>query len=279
MFGGICCTCPCSICTLCLSIFAIGLLLCVIATIIVLLKIPSKTTIATTITTVTTSTTSTTTTVTTTTTTVTTTTTTVTTSTTSTTSTITSTTAQATVAITRAGDSIVEVYNTVAGSSTGGKGYSLGGEGASSAIDNSTSSKYLNFGYRGISPPPSSTAEFYQPGAGTGYYVTPAIGSASVATTVLFATANDFRNRDPISMTLEGTNATGTALDLGSSWTLIYSGPTGIDPIIDPGRMTYVTQQVFSNTIAYRSYRLLITAQQGNGSGVQYSEAQIYGYI
>jgi hypothetical protein len=137
------------------------------------------------------------------------------------------------------------------------------------------STKYLNFGYQG-----TNGAVLVNPGVGTGFYVTPNISNASVAISLLFATANDYPNRDPITVTLEGTNATGTgALDLGSSWTLIYSGPTGIDLIIVPARSTYVPQQNFSNTIAYMSYRLLVTSQRNLSDAVQYAEAEIKGYI
>jgi hypothetical protein len=86
-------------------------------------------------------------------------------------------------------------------------------------------------------------------------------------------------NRDPITITLEGSNATGgVALTLGSSWPLIYNGSTGINSTSAPGRATYVTQQNFSNTIPYASYRLLVTLQRGNDTAVQYSESQIIGY-
>jgi hypothetical protein len=115
------------------------------------------------------------------------------------------------------------------------------------------------------------------PGVGTGFYVTPSISNASIAISLLFATANDAPNRDPITVTLEGSNV--NALDVGSSWTLIYNGSTGISLTVDPGRTQYVARQNFSNTIAYRSYRLLVTSHRGPEWGLQYSEAQIIGYI
>ncbi len=69
------------------------------------------------------------------------------------------------------------------------------------------------------------------------------------------------------------------ALNSGSSWTLIYSGPTDINASVDPGRLTYVTQQNFSNTIAFSSDRFLVTSKRGTDDSVQYSEACIIGYI
>jgi hypothetical protein len=176
--------------------------------------------------------------------------------------------------ITRAGDNIVGLYNTAAGGSTGGKNglFSTSAEYPDKAIDNLTSTKYFNYGMGG-----GSNTVINAPGVGTGFYVTPAISNTSVAISLCFATGNDRPNRDPITVTLEGSNS--NALDNGSSWTLIYSGPTGISATIDPGRMQYVPQQNFSNIIAYQSYRLLVTSQRGPEWAVQYSEAEIIGYV
>ncbi|CAF3877715.1 unnamed protein product, partial [Rotaria sp. Silwood1] len=197
-------------------------------------------------------------------------------STTSTTTSVTTTTARLLVNITQPGDSIVGICNTIAGGSTGGSNVNYpSSENPPTAIDGSLSTKYLNFGDSSSGCSGSSS-----PGINTGFYVTPTISSASVAVGLRFATAGDTPNRDPITVTLEGTNATGTtALNLGSSWTLIYSGSTGISSSTDPGRQTYVSQQSFSNTIAFKSYRLLITSKRGTDNSVQYAEAHIIGYI
>ncbi|CAF3074528.1 unnamed protein product [Rotaria sp. Silwood2] len=148
-------------------------------------------------------------------------------------------------AITRPGDTIVEVYNTTAGASTGGKNgrYSATIEQPDQAIDNSTSTEYFNFGgtgdYNLVAP---------APGVDTGFYVTPAITYASIAISLLFATTNDSSNSDPITVALEESNV--DTLDNGLSWTLIYNGSTGISFIVNPDRMVYVAKQNFSNTIS-----------------------------
>ena len=139
------------------------------------------------------------------------------------------------------------------------------------AIDGSLHTKYLNYGNHG-----SMLVSIFQPGMNSGFYVTPSISSASIARGLLFATANDAPGRDPITVTLEGTNS--TALNSSSSWTLIYKGSTGISASTIPSRYTYGDLQTFSNTVAYKSYRLLITSQRGYGDSVQYSEAHIMGY-
>ncbi len=64
-------------------------------------------------------------------------------------------------------------------------------------------------------------------------------------------------------------------LHMGSNWTLIYNGSTGISADAEPSRFTYGTQQTFSNTMAFISYLLLITSQRGSDLDVQHSEAHL----
>ncbi|CAF1478968.1 unnamed protein product, partial [Rotaria sordida] len=180
-------------------------------------------------------------------------------------------------AITRTGDPIIGICNTIAGGSTiGGSGNNYpAAEYPPNAIDGNINTKYLNFG-------DGSTGCYGSapPGINTGFYITPTISNATVAIGLLFATSNDFPTRDPTTVTLEGTNETSTtALNSGASWTLIYNGSTGIDSYIDSNRLTYVSRQNFSNTMAFSSYRLLVTAKRGVSNSVQYAEAHIMGYI
>ena len=101
-----------------------------------------------------------------------------------------------------------------------------------------------------------------------------------VVTGIQFATANDQPTRDPITMALEGSNvANPSLLSQGSSWILIYTGPTGISNTAIPSRTTYVDPQYFSNTVRYTSYRLIMTSQRGYSSNLQYSEAHLLGYL
>ena len=174
----------------------------------------------------------------------------------------------ASVVITRSDDYIMGLYNTRAGGSTGGKNgsYSALDEYPARAIDNSTETKYLNFGAKLLT---------LTSGTDTGFYVTPSISNASRVVTLRFATGNDLEQRDPLAVTLEGTNS--TSLDIGSSWTLIYNGSTGLES--NPGRKRYGVQQNFTNTIRYASYRLLVTSKRGIASAVQYSEVQIIGFV
>ena len=137
------------------------------------------------------------------------------------------------------------------------------------ACDNSVFTKTLNFG-------PCNSDSGSVPGCGleTGIYVT-SIRSASLATGLQFCTGNDLPERDPTMITLEGSNGTSANLVLGSSWTLIYRGPTGLD--IDPDRFGCGTRVSFSNTMAFKSYRMLVTAKRANINCVQYSEFKLLG--
>jgi hypothetical protein len=140
----------------------------------------------------------------------------------------------------------------------------------SNAIDNNSLTKYTNFGNGTL-----STSSITQ-GCYTGFYVTPSIGS-SILKAIQFVTGNDNTNRDPITITIEGTNLT-SLLTIGDSWTLIYSGSSGLDT--DPGRNSLGIEQIFNNnTIAYTSYRLLVTTKRASGVAVQYSEAILLGYF
>ena len=169
---------------------------------------------------------------------------------------------------------VAGLFDTSAGGSTVGSNgrYSPSAEEPPMAFDNITATKYLNFGGTG-----GHDQTLIQPGVGSGFYVTPSVSNASVAIGLLFSTTNDLPNRDPLTVTLEGSNS--DSLDSASSWTLIYTGPTGINATIDPGRQIHAPPQYFYNAVAYRSYRLLVTSQRGNDSSVQYAEAQIIGYV
>ncbi len=175
--------------------------------------------------------------------------------------------------ITQAGDPIYAIWNTTAGgNSTASNSDQTGGAYGllpANAIDNSIYSKYLNFG-NGSESESSATK-----GVGTGFYVTPSMG-ASILTGLYIGTAEDAPERDPMSITIEGSNATEDALTLGSSWTLIYSGTSGV--ATDPGRNAWGSLvSLASNSTSYTSYRLLITGQRDVSNCMQYGEVAFKG--
>jgi len=77
---------------------------------------------------------------------------------------------------------------------------------------------------------------------------------------------------------LEGSNDTGSALTLGTSWTLLYSGDTGLVPF-SVTRLAWGDIQNFTNTIAFTAYRMIITSQRGIDYCVQFAEMNLYGYL
>jgi hypothetical protein len=78
------------------------------------------------------------------------------------------------------------------------------------AMDNSTATTYLNFGQTG-----GSNFVAYGTGTGTDFSVTPSICNSTVACGLLFAAANDSLNRDLLTATLEGSNASMLMLAIG----------------------------------------------------------------
>ena len=90
-----------------------------------------------------------------------------------------------------------------------------------------------------------------------------------------FITTTNTYNRDPMKLTIEGSNLVGSALTLGSSWTLIYNGTTGLD--IDPGRTQPGVQQILNGNVSpFSSYRFIITKKRYIDTCVNYAEIELY---
>ena len=95
--------------------------------------------------------------------------------------------------------------------------------------------------------------------------------------TVFTCAGNDQPPRDPLTVTIEGSNEPTSALILGSSWTLIYNGSTGLDT--DPGRYNFgVIQNLTNNLVWYKSYRFLFISKRNSSDAIQYGEVELYGY-
>ena len=170
---------------------------------------------------------------------------------------------------------ITGIYDTVAGgnSTTAGVGGNTPGcypegEAPLYAIDGQTSTKYLaygNFNTSGTGTPG---------GVNTGLYFT--LNSTATVNTIRFATANDSSGRDPLTITLEGSNANSNDLGLGSSWHTLWSGVTGLAALSEVYG-TYGDYETFSNTTAYQSYRILVTEVRSTTAGMtQFSEVQLF---
>jgi hypothetical protein len=195
--------------------------------------------------------------------------------------------ALAQVRITRAGDPIVGIWNTTIGGNstastagTANAGQFPTNEAPANAIDGrylnlpapNGATKYLNFGTGGGGGVSAITK-----GIGTGYYVTPAI-TPSIINGIQVATANDSPNRDPLTVSLEGSNATGADLALGSSWTVIDDSiDLGIGT--NPGRYTLGPLVTIANTTPYTSYRVLVQSQRGSDNSTQYGELNLFAAV
>jgi alpha-L-fucosidase 2 len=89
-----------------------------------------------------------------------------------------------------------------------------------------------------------------------------------------FATANDMPDRDPLSITIEGSNDPNAGRAGGNGFTLLYEGPTGLAR--DPGRRQWGPVVRFPNASAYKTYRVLVTQTRGDGAdAVQFSEIKL----
>lgn len=171
-------------------------------------------------------------------------------------------------------ETVYPIWNTTAGSdstlATNGTGVGnyFPGELAPYACDSNMTSKYTNFGSCILS------ANQITCGSNTGFYRTSGKGP-SLITGFQICTENNNPPRDPTVITLEGSNQSASVLHLGSSWNLIYNGPSGL--ATDPGRRNCGTVQSFANnSISYTSYRFLAVSKRGNGSCASYSEVKLF---
>lgn len=172
-------------------------------------------------------------------------------------------------------ETVYGIWNTVAGgnSTAASVGTTAGtyytGETPMNACDDNFGTVYTNFGAC------TSTTYLTTCGTKTGFYRTPSRG-ASLVFGFQVCTGGGLNVRDPMTVTLEGSNQPSAALVLGSSWTLIYSGTSGLDN--DPGRTACGPPQLFQNSVWYKSYRFLVTSKRGVDSSTWYKEVMLIAY-
>lgn len=132
-------------------------------------------------------------------------------------------------------------------------------EQASNAIDDNTATKFLNFQETNC-----------------GFIVTPQL-AGSLVTGFQITSGNDAPERDPLNVTLEGTNDSNATTTLNSTWTQIYSGVSGL--AVDPGRSSLGVQINFTNVNSFNSYRFLVTSVRDGASAnsTQLSELELIG--
>jgi hypothetical protein len=146
-----------------------------------------------------------------------------------------------------------------------------GGEAPAKAIDGivlpfNQGNKYLNFSKTNV-----------------GFLVVPAMGPSKL-TSVRMATANDAPERDPMTITIEGTNDPFTTY-LGvfnASWTMVYNGSAGIDALSTndaAGRNAWGNMMPINGAGTFSYYRVLVTnlRNTGGANSVQFSEIEMNG--
>ena len=170
---------------------------------------------------------------------------------------------------------IYGVYNTVVGgNSTAAKpiinrtGQYPSSESPDKVYDGNLSTKYLSFGRCSINVDGSC-------GIHSGFYLELERGPTLVIG-FRICTGDDRKDRDPVIVSLEGSNSTGEGFINGNSWTLLYKGPSGLN--VDPGRKKCGPMQYFNNEKQYKSYRFLVSAIRAGSECVQYSEVELYTY-
>lgn len=115
----------------------------------------------------------------------------------------------------------------------------------------------------------------YSKAENSGFVVAPGFGS-SVVTGIRFATGNDSPQRDPLTISIEGSNAADSNKLGANDFKLIYEGPSGLDGQL--GREEWGSVIKFENTMTYTNYRVLVTGSRGGPrSGAQYSEVELMG--
>ncbi|CAF1063598.1 unnamed protein product [Adineta steineri] len=151
-------------------------------------------------------------------------------------------------------------------------------ESPAQACDGDIYTKYLNYGEC------ENTRDGIECGSNTGFYLELKRG-ASLVTGLQICTANDFPERDPLTMSLEGSNQSESKLTLGSSWALIYNGDSGLKT--NPGRHTCGIVQQFNNTIRLDNklnslanirvtFKLILNCSNDNNDNNPWQKGQLF---
>jgi hypothetical protein len=141
----------------------------------------------------------------------------------------------------------------------------VNGQPPDNLIDSSLSSRYSS---RGSSVSNDSIA-----GLNTGFFAT---AGQCQPVLVGFRLVNAYPDvdREPLTLTVEGTNCAGVLAC--TNWMLLYNGSTGLDTA--GTALDYGDYRSISNTVVYTSYRFLMTSKRNVSTLVTYGEVQLFGY-
>jgi len=156
--------------------------------------------------------------------------------------------------------------NTLATAGSTGAGTYLVGQGPTNLFDNNFNTKYSSRGN-------SSAGTNSYAGLNTGFIMTIA-ECQPVLNGFRFGNAYNNSDREPLTVTIEGTNC--AVIINCTNWTLLYNGSTGLDTV--ENFLAYGDYETILNYNVYTSYRFLITSKRNSSSVVSYSEVQLFGY-
>jgi len=162
------------------------------------------------------------------------------------------------------GDAVIELKQTKAGQANVlSAKEEIRGEGRL-AIDGNINNKYFNSG---------QDADGFNPRAfNTGLQITPH-GDHAPVTPAQFATANDMPDRDPLKVSVEGSDDPN-----GGNFVLLYQGSTGLEKVTGRGQWGPVA--TFDNTKTFKLYRILVTETRGdNADAVQFAELRLGSFL
>jgi len=168
---------------------------------------------------------------------------------------------------------IYAVWNTYAGGistpateNSTGVGTYYTSSSPSNLFDNNLNTKFSSRGN-------SSSGTNLIAGLNTGFYVT-IVQCQPVLIGFRFGNAYNNSDREPITITIEGTNCAVVATC--GNWTLLYNGSAGLD--MQENSLDYGEYESISNNNIYQSYRFLVTSKRSSSTFVSYSEVQLFGY-
>jgi alpha-tubulin suppressor-like RCC1 family protein/subtilisin-like proprotein convertase family protein len=129
------------------------------------------------------------------------------------------------------------------------------------AIDDNPATKYANYQRTGV-----------------GFITTLAANGPAVVRGVRFQTADDFSDRDPLSITLQGVNAANPDQAVSNVvWTTLYSGTNGLAGVL--ARSTFGPPVNFTNNLGFNTYRLIVNGiRVGSATNVQIGEVELIGF-
>ncbi|CAF1365536.1 unnamed protein product [Adineta ricciae] len=171
---------------------------------------------------------------------------------------------------------VYAIWNTTAGDNSarstpgGGIGEYWRTEPPEAAVDGNLRTEYTNHGVCN-----SSSYVSEECGLRTGFYLT-FQSKPFILVNFQMATNKGPLERNPSTITIEGSNNKKVDLVLGKSWTLIYNGSSGLEFILET-RKFGKTQTLLNNTLSFASYRFLITSKRGAANCVSYSEVKMMG--